>query len=158
MLRFHAEAVAELIDPTALARELAVEEVAGIKLQTRLSGEARQHPPGGRLIHAPHEAKLPHRFVDYPVVIVAAAELKLLVVLADARANGRWRPEVKGRAVHRLQLTRRDQRAVHGRELVRRDRDLVIQDVAFAGQIEIGMLRRARRYRHRSAPARLPAR
>src|ERR1035441_1947785 len=108
MLRFHAEAVAELIDPTALARELAVEEVAGIKLQTRLSGEDLQHPPGGRLIHAPHEAKLPHRFVDYPVVVVAAAELKLLVVLADARTNGGGRAEVKRRALDRLQLTRRD--------------------------------------------------
>src|SRR5664279_719684 len=113
MLCFHAEAIAELIDPAALARELAVEEVAGIKLQTRLSGEDLQHPASGRLIHAPHEAKLPHRLVDDPIVVVAAAELKLLVVLADARANGRWRPEVKRRALYRLQLTRRDQCAVH---------------------------------------------
>src|ERR1035437_3567494 len=95
MLRFHTEAVAELIDPATFARELAVEEVAGIKLQTRLGGEDLQHPAGGRLIHAPHEAKLPHRFVDYPVVVVAAAELKLLVVLANARANGGGCAEIK---------------------------------------------------------------
>src|ERR1019366_7466751 len=99
MLRFHAEAVAELIGPAAFAGELAVEEVAGIELQPRLSGQDLQHATRGRFRHARHEAELPQRLIDDPVVVVTVAELKLLVVLTNARADGRRGAEIKGCAV-----------------------------------------------------------
>ena len=77
---------------------------------------------------------------EHPVVVVALAELELLVVLVDAGADGGGLAEVKRRAVHGRQFAGRDQGAVHRGVSVGGDHDDVAEDVAFAGEIEIGVL------------------
>ena len=63
--------------------------------------------------------------VEDEVVVVALAELDLLVVGVDARADGSRLAEVERRARDRPQLAGRDQRRVHRRVPVGVDHDLV---------------------------------
>ena len=75
-------------------------------------------------------------------MVVAAAKLQLLVVLADARADGGGVGEIEGRARDGAQLAGGNEACVDGREAVGEDRDLVVEDVAGAGagQVEIGVV------------------
>ena len=59
--------------------------------------------------------------VENPVVIVAAAELDLLVICVDALADGVGLAEIEGRAVDFAQLAGGDQAGIDGREAVRVD-------------------------------------
>src|SRR5437667_1943495 len=93
MLRLHAEGVAEIIDSTAFASQCAVEEVARIELQARLRREHFQHAARRWFFHPREQAERAARFVEHPIMIVALAELKLLIRLIDPRSDGRRRSE-----------------------------------------------------------------
>src|ERR1019366_3546191 len=54
MLRLHAEAVAELIHPAALAGQRAIEEISRIELKARFVGGHFQHASARRLGSARH--------------------------------------------------------------------------------------------------------
>ncbi len=141
MLRFHAKGGAMLVNPPVFARDRAVQKIARVKLQARFGRENFQDAAAFRFGHPRHQLQLADFLVDDPVVIVAASELELFVVLPDARPNGRRSAEIKRRIVYRPQFPRRNQRRVNRREAVGQNRDLVVENVAFAGQVEIGMLR-----------------
>src|SRR5439155_4751356 len=52
MLRLHAESVSKLINPSALARDRAIEEVARIKLQPRFARQHLEHASASWFVHA----------------------------------------------------------------------------------------------------------
>ena len=75
-------------------------------------------------------------------MVVAFAELDLLIVGIDARADGGGLGEIERRAGDGLQFAGGDQVGVHGGEAVGIDHDFVAQDVAFAlaGEVEVGVV------------------
>src|SRR5205823_10694239 len=100
VLRFHGEAVAVPVDDGVLAPQRAVEKVAGIELQSWLRSGDLHHTPGCRLVHACRERRLAAlaALVQHEVVVVAAPEAELRIVLVDAGADRRRRAEVERRA------------------------------------------------------------
>src|SRR6267378_76651 len=133
MLWLKTEAVAELISPAAFAGDAAIEEIAGVKLRGRFGRPDFHRAASRRFADTSGQRKLVGFFVEHPVVVVAVAENKPLVVrVVDAGANGRRLEKIKRGSGHRTQFAGRDQAAVHGRELVRIDRDDVVKDVAAA--------------------------
>src|SRR5215212_9743797 len=72
----------------------------------------------------------------------SAREAKLLVVLADARADNFGGGEVERGTANAAQLAGGDERRVHGREARRAKLQLVPEDVSAAGprEIEVGVL------------------
>ena len=100
MLGLEAEAVAKLILFASLAAEFAIEEIAAIELNARLGGEHFHGAPGGRFVNLRGHGKRAILVVEYPVVVVAAAEFHLLVIGFDALADGGGRGEVKRRTDH----------------------------------------------------------
>src|SRR5262249_37470930 len=114
MLRLHAETVALLINPAALAGEDPLEEIAGIKLHPGSGGKHFEHPAGGWFVTEPSQANLPRRFVEDEIVIVTLAELKLRVGFVDARADGSGFAEIKRRAFDGRQFACGNQRRAYG--------------------------------------------
>src|SRR6266705_1099367 len=74
VLGFHAEAVAEFVNFSPLAGQTAVEEIARVKLQTRLGREHFEDAAGGRLMHAREQGQITDALAEDPVVVVAIAE------------------------------------------------------------------------------------
>src|SRR5262249_17520722 len=140
MLRFHAEAVAELVHPAALPFYRAIQEVARVKLQSRLRGKDFQHASRAWLCYAGHQSELAYGLIEYPVVIVSFAKFELLIILIDARPYSGGCAEIKRCAIHRAQFACRDQRAVHRRKLICRHHDHMFENVSIPCEVEIGML------------------
>ena len=88
MLGFQAKAGTFVINPAIRAAKGAIQEVAGIKLNPRLSGVDFQHPARGRLVNSGGQYQLSGQIIQHKVMIVAAGELELLVVRIDSRADG----------------------------------------------------------------------
>src|SRR6267378_6470338 len=140
MLRFHAESVSRFVYPTALACNCSAKMISSVKLHSRFGGQHFQHPPGSWLINARHQTEFTRRFIDDKILVVAAAELELFIVLIDASSDGRGFSEIEGRALYRFKFACGDQIFVRWRKLLGVDHDFVIQYVAFAGQVEVRML------------------
>src|SRR5208283_1868616 len=66
-LRLEAEAVSELIDPSAFASEGAVQKIPRVKLQPRRGRPDFHHAAGGRFGNARGQAELSGRMVEHPV-------------------------------------------------------------------------------------------
>src|SRR5690348_15306255 len=81
MLWLHAESIAELVNPAAFSFQRAIEEVAGIKLQARLAGKNFENPSRGWFVNPSHETDRAGVVVNHPVIIVAARELQLFIIL-----------------------------------------------------------------------------
>jgi len=88
MLRLHAECAAARVCLAALAVQGAIQEIAGVKLQGRLGGPDLEDAAGLRLVHFRRLGEPGAGLVEHPVVVVALAELDLLVVGFDAGADG----------------------------------------------------------------------
>src|SRR6059036_263299 len=92
MLGLEAEARPVTVDAPALSFNRPIEKVAGIELQSRLC-RADVEPAAARWILEPrrvHERPpSPPRAiaVDHPIVVVAAPEPELLMLVVDARSN-----------------------------------------------------------------------
>src|SRR5207249_4014195 len=101
VLRLHGEAGAAPVDNALLPAQRAVQEVAGIKLQSRLGRGNLHHPAGYGLVHMCGKRHVtlyaalaaPAAFVEHEVVIVAPTVAELLVVPVGAGANRRGRAE-----------------------------------------------------------------
>src|SRR5215475_11519462 len=121
MLCLEAEAVALVVGLAGFALHLC-KKVADVKLDARL-GRPDFHSPGRlRIIYLRRLTQYSGLAVDDEVVVVAAAELQLLVVLIDARADRRGLCEVERRAFDAPQFACRDQSRVDRREAVGVDR------------------------------------
>ena len=106
MLRLHTESAALSVDFAALAVNGSVEEIAGIKLQAGLGSENVHDAPAVGLVDLCRLGKAADVLVQYPIVIVAAAEFKLLVVFIDPRADGGRLGEIERGAGDDLVLAR----------------------------------------------------
>lgn len=78
--------------------------------------------------------------VEHPIVIVGTAEVKLLIVFADPGTNRLCLAEIERRGLHTLQFSRGNQSCVNRSKPRCAKRKLVVQDIALAGKIEVGMI------------------
>ncbi len=102
MLRFQAESVALLVGLAALAFNRAVQKVPGVKLNSWLGRVNFHYSPAGRLDDARRQRTIARfaEIVQHPIVIVALAKFKLLVVLFDARSDRGRLGEIERRSTH----------------------------------------------------------
>src|SRR5690349_18257282 len=99
-----------VVDFSAFAGDRAIQEVAGVELNTRLIGENLQNAPTLGLISLGREkhAAFPPA-IQYPVVVISLAEFDLLIVGVNASTDGGWLGEIEGGAFHGTKLASRDQ-------------------------------------------------
>src|SRR6476660_8204907 len=111
MLRFERQAIAEVIYRAAFADVAAVEEIAGIKLEARLSSRDLQRATTGRFDYARRQYQRVcgnPAAIQHPIMIVAVAIADLGVVsVIYSRSDRGGRPEIERRALHGNDLTRR---------------------------------------------------
>ena len=74
-------------------------------------------------------------------MVVPVSKFQLLIIRVDPRADGRWLAEIERCAFNFPQFTGWNQRAINRRKLIGVDRHYVLEDVALAGQVEIGVVR-----------------
>src|SRR5437870_3277461 len=98
MLCLQTEAVALRVRAAGLSRDAAIEKIAGIKLQTRLGCRNVERASRGWLGHASCMNQARAGAVQHEVVIVAAAEAQLFVILCDPRTDCRGSSEIERRA------------------------------------------------------------
>src|SRR5216117_3632798 len=82
--------------------------------------------------------------VDHPIVVVAAPEPELLMLVVDARSNRSCSAKIERRSRHRGDLAGRNQRRVNRRKRRRVERQNVIEYVApppIAMQVPVRVLR-----------------
>src|ERR1700733_7091792 len=89
VLRLQTKPGPALVYLAAFALDRAVQGIAGIKLNAWLSRIDFQCASAFRLFYARRQRQPGTAFVQHPVMVVASAEFQLLVILVDARANGR---------------------------------------------------------------------
>src|SRR5262245_27338132 len=111
MLCLQAEAVALVVGLAGFALHLC-KKVADVKLDARFGRPDTQHPARPRVAALRRLTQSSGLAVDDEVVVVAAAELQLLVFLIDARADRRGLGEVERRAFDASQFAGRDQSRV----------------------------------------------
>jgi len=109
MLSFQTGTRPVCVHGSALASGRSIEKITAVKLDPRFGREYFQHPPTvrfenlrGRLQPAAGES------FENPVMVVAASELELLILLIDPGADRGWTPKIKWTALHRQQLSGRD--------------------------------------------------
>src|SRR5690348_3289907 len=143
VLRLEAEAETVAVGDAALAVDAAVEEIAAVKLNARLRGQDFQFPSRFFVVNAggEDEAGLVIAIQD-EIVVVALAEFELLVVVIDARADGRGFAKIEGSACDIFEFSGGNEGGVDGGELIRVDFHFFAEDVAvpFSGEIEIRMI------------------
>src|SRR5437870_4982789 len=98
MLRLQAQRAAMLVDMARLARDRAVEEIAGVELQAGLRRRDIERSAALRIFEL-RGVTQPRVATQDPVMVVALAVLDLLVIRVDARADRGRLPEVERRAV-----------------------------------------------------------
>src|SRR5881628_1197987 len=107
MLGLETEARPVSVDAPALSFNIPIEKVAGIELHSRLC-RADVEPAAARWILEPrrmHERPPPRAIaVDHPIVVVAAPEPELLMLVVDARSNRGCPAKIEGRSRHRSDL------------------------------------------------------
>src|SRR5579872_7496836 len=84
VLGLHAEGGAERVGDTSFAFHASVEKIAGVELQSRLGGPHFHHAAALRLADFGSLRQRPAGAVQHEIVIVAVAELELLVIVLNA--------------------------------------------------------------------------
>ena len=141
VLRFKAESRPQSILDAVPARECSIKEVAGIELNARLRCLDCHFAAALRISNDGGHTQRTGVAIEHPVVIVAAAELQLLVVVVNPRSDHFRLAKIKRRARHRGNAGR-NQVGVHRRVLVGIDLDLVVENraIVIAIQVEIGVV------------------
>ena len=142
MLRLQAKGSALLVGVSTLPDDGSIEKIAGIELNCRFGRKDFHHSPAVGLAYPGGQRQALVFAVDYKGVIVSTPQLQLLIIVIDARADGRGPSEIQGRALDRAQFSGRNQGRVNRRETVGVDHELVPQNVAaaFAGQVEVAVM------------------
>src|SRR6266576_6522763 len=155
MLGLETEARPLTVNAPALSFNSPIEKIAGIELQSRLC-RASVEPAAARRILQPrrmHERPRPPPLpraiaVDHPIVVVAAPEPELLMLVVDARSNRGCPAKIERRSRHRGDLAGRNQRRINRRKRGRVERQNVIEYVApIAMQVPVRVLREIDRRR-----------
>src|ERR1035441_1038974 len=131
MLRLQAECASLSVDLAALALDLPVQKIAGVELDPGLRHEYFHGAAGVRFVNHRAPCERAAGGVTHEIVVVALTELQLLVVVVNARADGRRSAEVERAAVQALQLTGGNQGLIHRSELTGHYHHVMAQHVAF---------------------------
>src|SRR5436190_20649617 len=108
MLCLEAKSVTPFVNLARFSGNAAVEKVSGVKLYARLGGVHLHLTSGRRLVRGGRQREVLAWFIQDKVVVVAIAELKLRLVLYEARAGLRQPGELRGRGLHAAKLSRRN--------------------------------------------------
>ena len=144
-LRLERDPVAHAVDVLLLADQRAVEEVAGVDLDSRLVGQHLEHAARARVLEPRGELGLGRLAgIEHEIVVDPAADddLRVAPVAHDLVENSPA-GEIEWRARDGPQLSRRDERGVDRRVAVRGDGQAVGQRSArraFAGEVEQSMI------------------
>ena len=96
-VRFEADGIGLPIKPAALSGSRTVKKVSGVDLQARLIGEELEYAAGCRLGEPRGETWLAGGRAKTEIVVVAAADAKLRMVIANSRADrGTWSSAAPG--------------------------------------------------------------
>ena len=101
---------------SAFAFQGAVKEVAAVELDAGLGGVDPQQPAGSGLIYFRSFSDFAACPVQYPVVIVAFAEMELLVVRLNPFADPGGLLEIKWRRGYWPEFAGGNQRGIYGRK------------------------------------------
>src|ERR1700744_3345768 len=116
VVRFAAESCPLSVVAASVPFYSAVEKIAGVELDAGLVGENLQPPASRRLVDFSRERDFSIRRIENPIVIVAVAELELLIVGIDARADGGGFREVERCTSYGLQFACRNQSRIDWRK------------------------------------------
>jgi hypothetical protein len=144
MLSLEAESAMLMVNHTALSSEGPIEEICGIKLHARLGGPNLHHPASFGFEHARREGQGFSAAVQNKIVVVANG---FFVQLREAGTNRMRFGEIQRGAFDRVDLASGDGVFILRREMIGGEDQLVLQDVSFAGEIKIGMIREVQRSR-----------
>src|ERR1022692_348575 len=139
MLRFKAQCRTTFIRLPLFALDGAVQKIAGIKLDAWLIGQNLEDAAAAGIENLRSHRQLAVVIED-PVVVVAVAETKLFIVGVDAGSDGCRFAKIKGGGVYGLQFASRNQGGIDRSEAGGIQRELMVEDVAVGGKIEIGVI------------------
>src|SRR6266851_8145871 len=110
MLRLEAQPRSVRVNATALSFDAAIQEVARVKLQSRLGRADLDRTPAGRLYESRRrdETRLAAA-IEHPVVVIPTAKPQLRVLLRHPRADTRRGAKIERRPRHRRDLACRNQ-------------------------------------------------
>ena len=138
LLSLESQSLAIAYDLTFLAGITPVKKVAAIELQTRLVGIDLHHAAAFRLTEFAYLVQLSvGRGVQHPVVVVTASESKLLMCSPDSLPYRVRLAEIERSALHRHNLSGRDEILVHRCDARSRDGEDVVEDGASLAASEI---------------------
>src|SRR5580693_4136530 len=136
MLCFQAERSVQLIRLSTFAFDRSVQEISAVKLDSWLVRQNLQHASTAWIIELGGFCRLSSAAIQYPVVIVSTASMKLFIVCADTRSNCSRLAKIERSPFHGFQLSRRNQSGIHGSKARGVQRELMVQNVTLACQIE----------------------
>jgi len=144
MLSFQAETGPVRAHNSALASGRSIQKITAVKLDPGFGREYLQHPTAARFENFRRRLQtVAGGSFENPVMVIAASELELLILLIDPGANRGWPREIKGTALHGLQIPCGNQVLVNRCEFQGMQEQLMIQDFTahHAGQIEVAVVR-----------------
>ena len=129
VLRLETETRPKSVNCTAFPNHVPVEMVPGVKLHPRLCCQHIEHAAGTR-VHDPRGKTQRARFAVYDVIVVVAnAELQLLVLLIDTLAYTLRCAEIERRPLDGGDFACRDEILIYRCKQVRVDRDQMIDNL-----------------------------
>jgi hypothetical protein len=132
MLGLEAESGAKTVDVAAFAFDASVQMIARVELHARLGCVDFKRSAGLGIDGACRERQTLLRSVQDKIVIVARAQLKLLMRLIDTFADSRFFPEIEGRSCHALQFAGGNLVLIDWCKKIGIQRDQVIEHISFS--------------------------
>src|SRR5713226_5113093 len=136
MLGLQAEGSSAPIRPASFTLDAAVEVVASVELNARLVRENFEYAAAGGFLDSRSQCGSRAIFVQDPVVIVALAELQLLVILFDASANCDSFSKIEWRSAHRAQFSGRNQPGIDGGVAVGIQRNQMAKNITVPSSLQ----------------------
>src|SRR5215470_18734875 len=131
MLRLQAKSRALSVTDASFATRRAIQEISGVELHTGFRGPHLQHAASRGFYNTRSQRDRIAWFLPQDkIVVVAAAQLNLLVICIDARANRGWFAEIKRRSGDVAKLPRRNQVGIHRSEFIRLNHEHVAKNIA----------------------------
>src|SRR5260370_42615333 len=142
MLGLQAEGTTTPVRLASFTLDAAVEVVASVELNARLVRENFEHAAAGGFLDSCSQGGSRAISGQDPVMVVALAELQLLVILFDASANCGSFSKIEWRSAHRAQFSGWNQPGIDGGVAVGIQSNQMAKNIAVTSsfQIEIRMV------------------
>src|SRR5215469_10685330 len=142
MLGLEAKCIAFLVNLPVGSCNGSVEKISGIELNAGLVGQHFEHSAGRGLVSFGGHYDFFSVAFEYPILIVAARQLELLVIGIDTRSDGGRLEEIKGSAGYRSKFAGWNQVLIYRSVAVGIDLHRVAQDVSvpLALEVEVRMV------------------